>query len=267
MNPAETRSWLEAHLIDARAAGRKLLVPFLTTGFPDVETCRAVLEALAERGADAIELGVPFSDPLADGPVIAAASERALEEGVTLASSFNIGREYASPDRPPLVLFTYANPLMTYGIARSAEKCLETGFGGILIADLPYDEDREMRETLREIGLPVVRLAAPTTPEARLRDLATEAEGFIYLIARTGVTGEGAGADKRTVEQLAVLREETDLPVVVGFGIADSDSARSLAKVADGIVVGSALIDRIRRQGTEPALDWFSGLREALDSI
>jgi tryptophan synthase alpha chain len=157
--------------------------------------------------------------------------------------------------------------LITRDIESAAEKCHETGFAGVLIADLPFDEDPGLVAALRKSELPLVRLAAPTTMENRLRDLARGAEGFVYLISRTGVTGEGSGADERTIEQLRVIREETEIPVVVGFGISDFESARSVAEVADGIVVGSALVDRIGGEGTEAALDWFSGLREVLDGI
>lgn len=261
MTPAG--SGLEAALADARRTGRKLLVPYLTAGWPDAGATARALELLGSAGADAIELGVPFSDPLADGPVIAAASLAALEGGMTTARAIEIGG--AVEGGPPLVLFTYLNPLLALGEAGAARALAEAGFGGALVADLPFDEGPGLRRAFAERGLPLVPLAAPTTPPERLRALGAAARGFVYLIARTGVTGAGSGADRRLADQVAVLRESTDLPIVVGFGIADRESARRAAEVADGIVVGSAFVERLGERGAEAAVEWISGLREALD--
>lgn len=255
---------LAGPLVAARAAGRKLLVPFLTTGFPDAASCAALLDALPEAGADAIELGVPFSDPLADGPVIAAASQRALAAGVTPDAALETARARAAPDGPPLVLFTYMNPWLALG-ADAAVRAAGAGLSGVLIADLPFDEAPEVERALVAAGLPRIHLAAPTTPEARLRTLARAAGGFVYLIARTGVTGAGGGPDSRLAEQVRVIRDETDLPVVIGFGIADADGARRAAAAADGIVVGSALVERLEHGGPAAAADWIGTLRAALD--
>jgi tryptophan synthase alpha chain len=264
-------SLLAARLAAALAGGRKLLVPFVTAGFPDADATGRMLAGLAGAGADAIELGVPFSDPLADGPVIAAASERALAGGMTLPRAVAIGGRYAagepSPEgRPPLVLFTYLNPFAAPGVRSAAEACRDAGFGGVLVADLPFDEDPGLAAELAGVGLPRIRLAAPTTPPARLVELARGAEGFVYLIARTGVTGSGAGADRRLAEQVATIRAVTDVPVVVGFGIEDADGARRAAELADGVVVGTALVRRLEIDGEEAALAWFRDLRAALDA-
>jgi tryptophan synthase alpha chain len=270
---AETASsLLAARLGAARAGGHKLLVPFVSAGFPDAAATGRMLAGLAEAGADAIELGVPFSDPLADGPVIAAASERALAGGMTLSLAVEIGARYAGrkepapEERPPLVLFTYLNPFAALGVRSAAAACRDAGFGGVLIADLPFDEDPELAAELAAAGLPLIRLAAPTTPPARLHELARGAEGFVYLIARTGVTGSGAGADRRLAEQVATIRAVTGVPVVVGFGIEDADGARRAAALADGVVVGTALVQRLATEGEGAALDWFRRLRVALDA-
>jgi tryptophan synthase alpha chain len=249
----------------ARAGGRKLLVPFLTAGHPDLESSARALAALAEAGADAIELGVPFSDPLADGPVIAAASERALAGGTTLARVLALaaGRPAGGP---PLVLFSYLNPLHAYGYARAAIDLARAGFAATLVADLPFDEAPEVRSALEAEGLPLVALAAPTTPPPRLRALARAARGFVYLVARTGVTGSGPGIDRRLAEQVRTLREETELPIVIGFGITDPDTARRAARAADGIVVGSAFVERLERDGVGPAVEWLAALRRAIDA-
>lgn len=256
---------LAGRLAAARAAGRKLLVPYLTTGFPDLATTAAALDGLADAGVDAIELGVPFSDPLADGPTIAEASRRAIAGGASLAGAIALGADHAGPERPPLVLFTYLNPVLAYGLERAAADLAAAGFGGALVADLPFDEDPEVGAALAAAGLPLVRLAAPTTGPERLRALAAAAEGFVYLVARTGVTGGGPGADRRLAGRVAVLREVTDLPIVVGFGIDDVASARRAAAVADGVVVGSAFLRRLGVDGPAAAVAWMAELRRALD--
>ncbi|HET9581604.1 MAG TPA: tryptophan synthase subunit alpha [Gemmatimonadota bacterium] len=256
---------LAARLEAGRAGGRKLLVPFLTAGHPDLATSAAAMAAMARAGVDAIELGVPFSDPLADGPVVAAAAERALANGTTLERVLALAAERPAGDAP-LVLFTYLNPLHARGYARTAADLARAGFAGALVADLPFDEGAEVRSALAAEGLPLIALAAPTTPRERLRALGRAARGFVYLVARTGVTGAGAGADRRLVDQVRILREETALPIVVGFGIADADAARQAADAADGIVVGSAFVERLERSGVASAVEWIASLREALDA-
>ncbi|HUP01593.1 MAG TPA: tryptophan synthase subunit alpha [Gemmatimonadota bacterium] len=260
---------LAGRLTSARSAGRKLLVPFVTAGYPERDATAAILTGLASAGADAIELGVPFSDPLADGPVIAAASEQALARGASLAEAIDLGREYGAAGpraAPPLILFTYLNPLDRFGCEQAAAACRAAGFGGVLVADLPFDEDPAVARALAGAGLPLIRLAAPTTSRVRLRALAAGAEGFVYLIARTGVTGTGRGVDARLAEQVRFLREATEVPIVVGFGIANREEARRAAEVADGIVVGSALVEKLGRNGPSAAVEWVAELRRALDA-
>lgn len=257
---------LSRRLLAAVEGGRKLLVPYLTFGFPDRTTTAEALEGLVEAGADAIELGVPFSDPLADGPVIQAASTRALAGGATLAGAIQLGDAYARGGRPPLVLFTYANPLAAYGWERTAREGRAAGFAGVLVADLPFDEDPSLTRAVESEGMALVRLAAPTTPGERLRLLGRDARGFVYLIARTGVTGAGHGADERLERQVAALREVTRVPIVVGFGIDDPVDARRVAGIADGVVVGSAFVRRLEEDGVESALEWMVELRAALDA-
>jgi len=247
--------------------GKKLLVAYLTAGFPDRARSAEALAGLAQAGVDAIELGVPFSDPLADGPVIAAASERAIAAGTTIEDALSLGADLArgQPDAPPLVLFTYLNPVSSLGAEGMAGACAASGFSAALIADLPFDEDPAIAGALAARGLPLIRLAAPTTPPERLARLARGAEGFVYLIARTGITGAGAGTDRRVAEQVAVIRANTDLPVVVGFGIGDAREAQSAARLADGVVVGSAFVERLGRHGPRAAIAWIRTLRDALD--
>jgi tryptophan synthase alpha chain len=256
---------LARRLAAARAGGRKLLIPFLTAGDPDLGSTARAVAALGAVGADAIELGMPFSDPLADGPGIAAASERALARGTSLAQVCRLAAD-RPPGGPPLVLFTYLNPLHARGYARAAADIARARFAAALVADLPYDEGRDVRDALEAEGLPLVALAAPTTPGPRLRALARGARGFVYLIARTGVTGRGAGADGRLAQQVRTIREETRLPIVIGFGIADPDAARRAAQAADGIVVGTAFVERLERDGVEAAVEWIATLRRAIDA-
>jgi tryptophan synthase alpha chain len=267
MSPVVDRVGIADRLKQARSErGRKLLVAYLTAGFPDHARCAEALEGLADAGVDAIELGVPFSDPLADGPVIAAASERAIAQGTTIQEAFSLGAKLArDAATPPLVLFTYMNPVASMGPERVAESCAESGFAAVLIADLPFDEEPAVGGAFAARGLPLVRLAAPTTPSARLTRLARGAEGFVYLIARTGITGAGTGTDRRVAEQVAVIRANTDLPIVVGFGIGDAREAQSAARLADGVVVGSAFVERLGRDGPHGAVAWMRSLRDALD--
>jgi tryptophan synthase alpha chain len=268
MNAAAPSRGALRPLRDARARGRKLLVPYLTAGYPDRKMCAEALAGLADAGADAIELGVPFSDPLADGPVIAAASELAIAGGTSIEDAFDLAAEYlrGGANRPPLVLFTYMNPVASMGPERVAEACAEAGLGGVLVADLPYDEDPAISAALAGRGRPLIRLAAPTTTPERLAELARGAEGFVYLIARTGTTGTGAGTDARVAEQVAVIRTNTDLPVVLGFGIGDPGAAQRAARLADGVVVGSAFVERLGRDGPASAVRWMRTLRDALDA-
>ena len=255
---------LEAALQREKASGRKLLVPFVTAGYPDLDTTADVVLGMREIGVDVVELGVPFSDPLADGPKIAAASEAALERGASLERTLDIAERVS--DVAPIVLFTYLNPLDAYGLSRLAQRAGSAGVTGVLVADLPFDEDPEIEDVLQTGGVALIRLAAPASSEHRLRDLAGGARGFIYLIARTGVTGGGAGTDERTARQVAVLREETSLPIVVGFGIGDVDAARRAAEIADGVVIGTALVEKLEAGGATAALEWLGTIREGLDS-
>jgi tryptophan synthase alpha chain len=249
----------------ARAEGRAALIPFLTAGFPDPETCLRLLVGLADGGADLIELGVPFSDPVADGPVIQRASERALAAGMTLDGVLALAASFRRERPTPLVLFTYLNPLFSRGIGAAAAAVSRAGIGGVLVCDLPPDEAPEIRDAFVNAALAYVTLVSPTTTPARAAALARAATGFVYLIARTGVTGAGAG-DARLAAQATALRQHTDLPLAVGFGIADAASARRAAALADGVVVGSAFIDCVGRHGADAGLTLLREIRLALTS-
>ena len=228
-----------AHL---RKGSGKAFVAFLTAGDPSLErTVSAALE-LEKGGVDILELGVPFSDPLADGPVIQRSSQRALERGVTLKNVLEAARGIRATTALPLLLFTYFNPLLQYGLSRLAREAKDAGVDGVLVTDLPPEEAGEWLDVARAADLDTVFLAAPTSPAERLRKVAEASRGFVYAVSRTGVTGErqSLSADARPL--LERLRSLTDVPVVLGFGIAAPEQAREAAQVADGVVVGSALV-------------------------
>jgi tryptophan synthase alpha chain len=225
-----------------RARGDKAFVAFLTAGDPSPErTVSAALE-LDRAGVDVLELGVPFSDPVADGPVIQRSSERALERGVTLAAVLDVVRRIRERSELPLLLFSYLNPLLRPGLAAVAAEARGAGVDGVLVTDLPPEESAEWTSAARAACLDTVFLAAPTSPEARLRLVAGASRGFVYAISRTGVTGERQDLSDEAVPLVSRLRSLTAEPVVLGFGISTPAQVSAAAQVADGVVVGSALV-------------------------
>jgi len=239
-------SRIERRFAQLRAEGRAGLVIYLTAGDPDPETSFALFSRLAGAGADLIEIGMPFSDPMADGPSVQAAGQRALKAGTTLRSTLAMVRRLrqADPDTP-CVLMGYYNPIYRYGAEAFARDAVMAGVDGAIVVDLPPEEDAELAEPARAAGLDIVRLATPTSDEARLPAVVAHASGFLYYVAITGITGTRA-ADAASV-RVAVerLRRFTQLPVAVGFGIKNPAQAAEVAKVADAAVVGSAIVDRL----------------------
>jgi tryptophan synthase alpha chain len=225
-----------------RAEGRKAFVAFVTAGDPSLERAVEVALALESGGADVLELGVPFSDPLADGPVIQRASERALRRGTTLAAVLDSVKRIRQKSELPIVLFSYANPLLRYGLERLARDAHAAGVDGVLVTDLPPEEAGEWIALARGADLDTVFLAAPTSPDERLRRVAEATRGFVYAISRTGVTGEKEALSGDAGPLVARLRSLTDAPVALGFGISTPEQVRAAGSVADGVVVGSALV-------------------------
>jgi tryptophan synthase alpha chain len=245
-----------------RAAKRRALVCYVTAGHPDPAASRALVQGIADAGADVIELGVPFSDPVADGPVIQGSSQKALEAGMTLDRTLELAA--AAPVSVPLVLFSYLNPLLAAGddVLRRAR---DAGIAGLLVTDLPVGADPERERWIGEGPLAFVRLVAPTTPTERMASIGSHGSGFVYLISRLGVTGvrDDVAADlPQTVER---LRSVCALPICVGFGISSPAQARAVADLADGVVVGSALV-RAAGRSVDEAVAFVSSLRAALDA-
>jgi tryptophan synthase alpha chain len=217
------------------------------SGDPDPETSSAILAALPAAGADMVELGIPFTDPIADGLAIQAAGRRALEAGQTLQASLHLARGFrtANPDTP-LILMGYYNPIYVYGVETFLADAEEAGVDGMIVVDCPPEEDDEVCLPARRAGIAFIRLVAPTTDEARLPIILGNAAGFVYFVSITGVTGSAAPDAKLVSEAVARLKRHTKLPVVVGFGVKDADGAAAIAEAADGVVVGSSLVDAIR---------------------
>ena len=248
-----------AHL---RAEGRRALVCYVTAGHPDPERSVELLRGIAGAGADVIEVGVPFSDPMADGPVIQASSQRALDQGVTLETTLDIVRTAAVD--VPVVLFSYLNPVLAAGPA-ALERAARAGVDGLLVTDLPVGADPTTEAWLGGGALDFVRLVAPTTPDARMAEIARHGSGFVYLISRLGVTGARDDVPADLPEMVARLRRATSLPVCVGFGIARPEQAAAVARLADGVVVGSAIV-RAADESVDAAVRLVGALRAGIDA-
>ena len=231
-----------------RAEGRAALVTYVMAGDPDPETSLQVLRALPEAGADIVEFGLPFTDPMADGPAIQAAGLRALKIGQTLAGTLELVRRFRAENAgTPVILMGYYNPIYTYGVARFLDDAKAAGIDGLIVVDLPPEEDDELCLPTLEAGLAFIRLATPTTDEARLPAVLANTSGFVYYVSITGITGTATpdfGVVGSAVER---IRRHTDLPVVVGFGVKAGAHAAALARSADGVVVGSAIVDTLAR--------------------
>ncbi|GHB13653.1 tryptophan synthase subunit alpha [Salinicola rhizosphaerae] len=251
-----------------RAQQRGALVTYVMAGDPDLDTSRALLEQLPAAGADIIELGMPFSDPMADGVAIQRAGQRALKGGQTLARTLDLVRDFRrQDDRTPLVLMGYLNPLVRYGERRFLEAAAEAGIDGLILVDLPYEHGATLTAQARDLGLARIPLVAPTTPGERLPALLAQGDGFVYRIAFNGVTGSRAldldHADALE-RQVIALRRHRALPVAIGFGVRDAGSASGAARIADAVVVGSALVERLADEGVDAALALTRELAKAV---
>jgi tryptophan synthase alpha chain len=254
---------IDRRFAELRAARRRALVPYITAGHPDITKTAELLIALEEAGADVIELGLPFSDPMADGPIIQASSQRALEQGMT----FDRLLELVQRARPgiPLVLFSYLNPIIAAG-TDALDRAAAAGFSGILITDLPVGSDPERESWIGSGPLAFIRLVAPTTPQDRMREIAAHGSGFVYLISRLGVTGISEKLPDELPKTVERLRSAATLPVCVGFGVSRPEQAAAVARIADGVVVGSAIV-RAAGESVEAAATLTASLRAAIDAV
>ena len=264
-------SRIDTRFAALKAAGRTGLIPFVTAGDPSPQHMVALMHALVESGADLIELGVPFSDPMADGPVIQHASERAIACGVGLADVLGWVAEFRQRDAStPIVLMGYLNPVEIHGYARFASEAVAAGVDGVLLVDCPLEESVVLGP-LRAAGLQLIRLAAPTTAPARLAQLCESAEGFLYYVSFAGITGAAHLSTTDIAARVADIRARSTAPVAVGFGIRDAHSAKAIAEFADAVVIGSALVERLAGAGqadeiTARVQGFLAPIRAALDA-
>ena len=244
----------------------KAFIPFVTCGDPDLETTGKIVRAMAENGADLIELGIPFSDPTAEGPVIQGANIRALSGGVTTDLIFDLVRDLRKDVAVPMVFMTYANVVYSYGAERFIATCRDIGVQGLILPDIPYEEKEEFLDLCHEYGVELVSLVAPTSAN-RIAMIAKEAEGFLYIVSSLGVTGTRTEISTDLDAIVKVVRENTDIPCAIGFGISTPEQAAKMGAIADGALVGSAIVKLVAEYGRDaagPVGDYVKSMKEAL---
>jgi tryptophan synthase alpha chain len=264
-------SRLDATFAALRARRERALVPYFTAGDPSLAVTRHLVVEAARRGADVIELGIPFSDPLADGPVIQRATQRAFAAGVTLPRVLELAREMRGEVTVPLVFLTYYNPILAFGLKAFCQTSVEAGIAGVIVADLPPEEAEPLRAEADAAGLDLIHLVAPTSTPERMRKIARASRGFVYMVSLTGVTGERAALAPDLAVQLRALRAVTTKPVCVGFGISSPAQAASVGRLADGVIVGSAIVRLVEQHGGSSDLltrvgDFVAALKAPLRS-
>jgi tryptophan synthase alpha chain len=263
---------IDATFARLRAAGRTALIPYVTAGDPAPQATVPLLHALVASGADAIELGIPFSDPMADGPVIQRASERALAHNVGLTDVLGMVTAFRARNAgSPIVLMGYANPIEAMGAAVFADRAKAAGVDGVIVVDYPPEEAREFTNLLDQRGIAPIFLLSPTTPEARMAAIGRIGRGYAYYVSLKGVTGAGHLDTKEVIDRLAEIRKRVALPLGVGFGIRDAASAKAIAAHADAVVVGSRIIQEIEggppQEAAQRAAAWLATIRTAIDQV
>ncbi|MGY6704668.1 tryptophan synthase subunit alpha [Roseinatronobacter sp.] len=247
-----------------KSEGRKAFVAYIMAGDPDLEASLSIMQGLPEAGVDIIELGVPFTDPMADGPTIQLAGQRALDRGQTLDMTLDMVRRFrAANDTTPIVLMGYYNPIYSMGVDRFLAKATDAGVDGLIVVDLPPEEDSELCLPAQAAGLNFIRLATPTTDDKRLPKVLQNTSGFVYYVSITGITGAAAAQATQVGPEVARIKAQTDLPVIVGFGISTPQAAQDIASVADGCVVGSAIVKEIA--SGKPVADVLAYVRSLAD--
>lgn len=254
-----------------RANNEKVLIVYLTAGDPSMDVTKKLILALEKAGVDILEIGVPFSDPTADGPVIQAASQRSLKSGTTLEGVLKMVAEVRKVSEIPIVLFGYFNPIFAYGVKNFAQSAKAAGVDGVLVVDLPYEEAGELRKYTDKAGIDFISLIAPTTGRERLKKIAARASGFLYYISITGITGTAAPKIEKIKSEVKNIRGITNLPIAVGFGISRPEQARDIARFADGVVIGSAIVRLIDENKNNRDLErivyrYVSEIKKALKS-
>jgi tryptophan synthase alpha chain len=238
---------IDTRFADLKREGRAAFVTFVMCGDPDIETSLAIIKALPSAGADVIEIGMPFTDPMADGPSIQAAGLRALKAGTTLKKTLDVVRRFREgDDRTPIILMGYYNPIYIHGVARFLSDAKAAGVDGLILVDMPPEEDEELCIPALKAGLNFIRLATPTTDDKRLPAVLANTSGFVYYVSITGITGSAAADSAQVSQAVSRIKRHTQLPVCVGFGIRNAEAARRIAAHADGVVVGTALVDAIQ---------------------
>jgi len=246
--------------------GYKALIPYVTVGYPNVAATLSVVPAFSRAGADIIELGIPFSDPLADGATIQKASFNALKNGVTPKLCIDIAAKLSKQVKTPLVFMTYANPVFSYGIKAFCRDSAKAGVSGLIIPDLPPEEAVELETEAKSHGLDIIYFLAPTTSDSRIKLVASRASGFIYLVSVAGVTGARNTLPIELAGFVARVKKATGKPVCVGFGISTPEQAKEVASFADGVIIGSRIIQLMETEGVEAAVSFVKELRKAIDS-
>ncbi|ATN32224.1 tryptophan synthase subunit alpha [Rhizobium sp. ACO-34A] len=237
---------MDKRFADLKAEGRPALITYFMGGDPDYETSLAIMKALPEAGADVIELGMPFSDPMADGPAIQVAGQRALKSGQTLKKTLELAREFRKGDQAtPIVMMGYYNPIYVFGVERFLDEALEAGIDGLIVVDLPREMDDELCLPARKRDINFIRLATPTTDEKRLPAVLQNTSGFVYYVSMTGITGSALPDPSKVSSAVQRIKEHTDLPVCVGFGVKTAEHARLIGANADGVVVGTAIVNQV----------------------
>ncbi|GAB4475304.1 MAG: tryptophan synthase subunit alpha [Anaerolineales bacterium] len=264
-----TKVSIEQTFYVVRSQGRAALMPYFTIGYPDIDTSIAIIQAMAASGADLIELGIPFSDPLADGPTIQQSTQIALRSGVTLEICLHtLQRLRQSGVSTPLLLMGYYNPIISFGEERFAKLAAEGGAQGIIIPDLPPEESEDLRLSCNQVGLSLIHLVAPTTPLQRIRFIAEKSQGFIYVVSVTGVTGARQSLPQDLIDFIRSVRSVSALPLALGFGISTPQQAATYGRYVDGVIVGSALIEKVRQSDrpVRAAAEFVRSFRLAMEN-
>jgi tryptophan synthase alpha chain len=248
---------------------KKAFIPFVTGGDPDIETTEALIPKMVEAGADLIEIGIPFSDPIAEGVVIQEADERALKSGTTTDKLFDMVKRIREKVDIPLVFMTYMNPIFTYGTEKFTKKCAEVGIDGIIVPDVPFEEKDELSGACESAGIELISMIAPTSHE-RINMIASQAHGFLYCVSSLGVTGVRSKITTNIGEMVSQVKKVSDIPCAIGFGISTPEQAREMAAVSDGAIVGSAIVKIVAKYGKDciqPVCDYVKEMKEAVNSL